>query len=245
MLARICNTCSTALSEASLATCLKLLSKLILCVLVLSGCTIILPPAPGDSGYGAVSPESMRAPPPNAGGIYQPEYGLSLFSDRRASRVGDIVTIELEERTTSSKSADTAIKKDNDITFNEPNILGAPISVGDYSLATGISQERDFAGSATSDQSNRLDGSITVTVAEVLPNGLLRVQGEKWLTLNRGDEFIRVRGLIRPEDIDSNNSITSTKLADAHISYSGKGELADSNKLSWISRFFNNPLWPF
>ncbi len=219
--------------------------KLGLAALALSACTVIVPPAPGDRGYGAVSPEAMRAPPPNAGGIYQPDYGLSLFSDRRASRVGDIVTVRLQERTTSSKSADTAIKKDNDITFNEPNILGAPISIGDYSLETGVSQERDFAGSASSDQSNRLDGSITVSVAEVLPNGLLRVQGEKWLTLNRGDEFIRVRGLIRPEDIDSDNSITSTKLADAHISYSGKGELADANKLSWISRFFNNPLWPF
>ncbi|MFK7731991.1 MAG: flagellar basal body L-ring protein FlgH [Pseudomonadales bacterium] len=211
----------------------------------LGACTVILPPSPGDSGYGAVSPEDMRAPPPNAGGIYQPDYGLSLFSDRRASRVGDIVTIQLEERTTSSKSADTEIKKENDITFNEPTILGSTVSAGTYSLETGISQQRDFGGSAKSDQSNRLDGSITVSVAEVLPNGLLRVQGEKWLTLNRGDEFIRVRGLIRPEDIDATNSITSTKLADAHISYSGRGELADSNKLSWISRFFNNPIWPF
>ncbi|MEM8499676.1 MAG: flagellar basal body L-ring protein FlgH [Pseudomonadota bacterium] len=216
-----------------------------LAFLMLGACTVILPPSPGDSGYGAVSPEAMRAPPPNAGGIYQPEYGLSLFSDRRASRVGDIVTIELQERTTSSKSADTEIKKENDITFNEPTILGSTVSAGTYSLETGVSQQRDFGGSAKSDQSNRLDGNITVSVAEVLPNGLLRVQGEKWLTLNRGDEFIRVRGLIRPEDIDSNNSIVSTKLADAHISYSGRGELADSNKLSWISRFFNNPIWPF
>lgn len=211
----------------------------------LSACTVILPPTPGDPGYTAVSAKDMQAPPPNDGGIFQPDHGLSLFSDRRASRVGDIVRIVLQERTTSSKSADTEISKENDISFNEPTILGSTVSAGTYSLETGVTQDRDFSGSASSDQSNRLDGSITVSVAEVMPNGLLRVQGEKWLTLNRGDEFIRVRGLIRPEDIDSSNSIASTKLADAHITYSGRGELADSNKLSWISRFFNNPIWPF
>ncbi len=211
----------------------------------LSACTVVMPPSPGDPLYAPANPTAKDAAPANDGGIYRPGHSLSLFSDRRASRVGDIVTILLQERTTSSKSADTEISKGNDITFNEPNILGAPVSAGDYSLETGISQSREFGGEASSDQSNRLDGSIAVTVSEVLPNGLLRVQGEKWLTLNRGDEFIRVRGMIRPEDIDSSNTIASTKLADAHISYSGRGELADANKLSWISRFFNNPIWPF
>ena len=214
-------------------------------VLASTACTVIMPPSPGDVRYAPVEVEKLQPPAPNPGGIYQPEHGLSLFADRRASRVGDIITIVLTEQTRSSKSADTEVKKDSSTDFNEPSILGAPVSAGAHSLLTNIAQNRSFKGGAKSDQSNSLNGSITVTVAQVLPNGLLKVRGEKWLTLNRGDEFIRVSGLIRPEDITADNSIPSTKLADARISYAGRGELADSNKIGWIARFFNHPIWPF
>jgi len=71
------------------------------------------------------------------------------------------------------------------------------------------------------------------------------VRGEKWITLNRGDEYIRISGIIRPEDVSQENTISSTKLANARISYSGTGELAESQSMGWVSRFFNNPLWPF
>lgn len=210
-----------------------------------SACTVILPPAPGDQRYAPVEVEKMQPPAPNPGGIYQPEYGLALFADRRAAKVGDIITIVLAEQTKSSKSADTQLGKDSSTGFNEPSILGQAVSAGPYSLLTNIDQKRAFKGKAKSDQSNSLNGSITVTVSEVMPNGLLRVRGEKWLTLNRGDEFIRVSGMIRPEDITADNSIPSTKLADARISYAGRGELADTNKIGWIARFFNHPIWPF
>ena len=82
-------------------------------------------------------------------------------------------------------------------------------------------------------------------VAEVLPNGLLLVQGEKWMNFNRGEEYLRVSGLVRPEDVDAYNSVSSLRLADARISYSGTGELADSNTPSWLSRFFFHPVMPF
>lgn len=220
-------------------------SCFLLIVLGLNGCSMIMPPSRGDEEYAPVKIEAMKPPAANAGGIYQPEHGLALFSDRRATHVGDIVTIILREQTSSSKSADTSLSKETGLSFDEANILGVPITAGAYSMDTSLAQTRDFSGGAKSDQSNRLDGSITVSVAEVLPNGLLRVQGEKWLNLNRGDEFIRVEGLIRPEDISAENSIMSTKLANARISYSGRGELADSNKVAWITRFFNSKLWPF
>jgi flagellar L-ring protein precursor FlgH len=90
-----------------------------------------------------------------------------------------------------------------------------------------------------------LKGSITVTVAKIMPGGNLYVQGEKWIKINQGDEYIRVRGIIRPTDITRSNTVLSTQLADARISYGGTGTLAQSNSAGWLSRFFLSPLWPF
>ena len=93
--------------------------------------------------------------------------------------------------------------------------------------------------------SNSLSGNITVTVHDVLPNGVLMVKGEKWLTLNQGDEYIRISGMVRPQDIGSDNTVESTKLADARIAYSGTGSVNDSNVMGWMSRFFIGAIWPF
>ncbi len=218
---------------------------LVLVLVGLQACTIMPDPISNDPAYAPVMTASMVPPIINKGGIYQPGYSQGLFADRRAMRVGDILSVVLDERTNSSKSADTEVKKDNSITFDESTLLGKGVSFGDYSLGTALSQERDFSGESSSDQSNSLSGSIAVTVAEVLPNGLMVVRGEKWMTLNRGEEFIRVSGLVRPEDVQPDNSVSSTRLADARITYSGTGDLADSNKQGWASRFFNTEFWPF
>jgi flagellar L-ring protein precursor FlgH len=84
-----------------------------------------------------------------------------------------------------------------------------------------------------------------VQVARVLPNGNLIVQGEKWLALNKGEEFIQLRGIVRPEDISANNTIVSTLVADARISYGGTGMIDRANSPGWFSKFFNSPLNPF
>ena len=94
-------------------------------------------------------------------------------------------------------------------------------------------------------QSNLLEGDITVTVVEVLPNGYLMVRGEKRIGINQGNEYIRLSGIVRPIDIDSTNTILSTRLADPTIIYVGDGVLADSNEMGWLSRFFVSGLFPF
>ena len=181
-----------------------------------------------------------------SGSLYEAGYAGSLFSDRRAMRVGDILTIMLDERTTSSKKTETEIKKENDVQFNAGTVFGRPVTYnGDEILSANVTQDREFKGDAESDQSNRLQGSITVTVAEVLPNGLLAVRGEKWMTLTQGEEFIRIKGLVRQEDINPDNTISSTKLADARITYSGTGEFADASKQGWLTKFFNSKWWAF
>jgi flagellar L-ring protein precursor FlgH len=90
-----------------------------------------------------------------------------------------------------------------------------------------------------------LQGAIAVQVAKVLPNGNLVVQGEKWIKLNQGDEFIQLRGIIRPEDISPLNTIPSSLVADARISYGGTGIIEEANTPGWLTRFFTSPLNPF
>jgi len=107
-----------------------------------------------------------------------------------------------------------------------------------------LSNGAEFDGAANSDQSNQLQGNITVTVTDVLPNGLLEVRGEKWLQLNRDKEFIRISGLVRKEDIAPDNTIASTRVADVRIAYSGTGTLADTNSPGILSRFFVSRWWP-
>ncbi len=213
--------------------------------LLLQACSIGPEAMPDDPAYAPVITASTAIPQPNKGGIYQPDYSVALFEDRRAARVGDILSIILSERTQSSKTADTEIKKENSLKFNAGTVLGTIPTYGDYSMNMDVTQDRELKGEAQSDQSNSLNGSIAVTVSEILPNGLLVIRGEKWMTFNSGDEFIRVRGLVRPEDIQPDNTVLSTRLADARITYSGKGDLADSNRHGWGSRFFNSEYWPF
>jgi flagellar L-ring protein precursor FlgH len=200
---------------------------------------------PGDPAF---APLAASAPAPdfrNQGGVQYASFGTSLFSDRRAMRVGDIITIRLRERTQASKDADTEITKDQNIEVAPGAvIMGEDMPIGDVDLTTTLDATRDFNGEAESSQSNSLDGSIAVTVTEVMPNGLLRVRGEKWLQLNRGSEFIRLTGMLRQEDIALDNSVASTKLADARISYSGTGEFAQSNNMGWLGKFFNSGWWP-
>jgi flagellar L-ring protein FlgH len=219
-------------------------------LLAVAGCTIGPDPKPGDPAYAPVAAPAMLPQQPNQGGIYRADStvslgGLSLFEDKRAHRIGDVITVVLTESTTSSKKADTAIKKDDKINIDAGIVLGAQPKIGGVNMSTSVNPSRDFGGAASSDQSNKLLGSIAVMVADVMPNGLLEVRGEKWMTLNRGEEFIRLRGYVRPEDVLPDNSVPSTKIADVRITYSGNGELAEANKQGWLSRFFSSQYWPF
>lgn len=179
-------------------------------------------------------------PPTTSGGLFRSGYGGSLVQDKRAVRVGDILTIVLQESTQSSKSAGTSFGKSSSIDVPIPTILNKEYD----RLNSSASAERDFDGSAKSSQQNTLRGSIAVTVHKVLPNGTLLVKGEKSLRLNQGDEFIRLTGLVRVDDINRNNQVSSQNVANANISYAGRGVLNDSNSAGWLTRFFTHPIFP-
>ena len=190
------------------------------------------------------------APPPAAepapGAIFQSGREVAWLEDLKAHRVGDIITIRLQEATQASKTSSTKTKKDTSVANAAPTLLGRGVTSGGTPLlANSLDGTQQFQGDGSSSQSNSLDGSITVTVIDRLPNGNLVLQGEKWLTLNQGDEFIRITGVVRPSDIGTDNTVTSDKIANARISYSGRGTLANTNRAGWLARFFNSPWMPF
>ncbi len=207
--------------------------------LSLSACSVM--PEASAPGYESVEPVAMVRPEQNTGGLYQAGYDLVLFEDLRASRVGDIIQVLLVEQTDAVKSSKTEIDKDSKSSLPTPTILGRTSK--DFGL--DIDSGHEFEGEGKSNQSNRLSGSIAVTVSQVLPNGNLRVQGEKWIQINQGSEYIRLKGIVRPSDVRSDNTVFSTHVADAKISYGGKGALSEANTTGWAIRFFMSPLWPF
>lgn len=185
-------------------------------------------------------------PAPIDGAIYAAGTDVALFEDLKARRIGDLLTIVLQESTSASKSASTKTKKDSTVDLPGPTLLGRAVTRnGRALLENSLEGTREFDGQGSSSQSNNLTGNITVTVVNRLPNGNLVVQGEKWLRLNQGDEFVRITGVIRPYDIQQDNTVTSDRVADARISYGGKGMVASSNRAGWLSRFFNSGLYPY
>lgn len=187
--------------------------------------------------YEPVLPPAPIVHAPANGAIFQAASGYApLTSGQRAAMIGDIVTIVLVERTQAAKSNAASLDRDGEIGLTPP-------TTGPLSLFTpsdvAMGGDQSFGGKGEATQSNRLTGEISVTVAVVYPNGNMLVRGEKLVTLNRGDEFIRISGLIRPADIGPDNRIASTRVADARITYSGKGQLARASQQGWLQRFFS------
>ena len=172
--------------------------------------------------------------------------GLRLYQDNKAREVGDLLTIELVERTTSRSVAQTSVTKDAGIAMGAPTIAGVPITYNGQSiLEAEVEGSRDFAGVGNSTQANQLDGDITVTVVRNLGNGNLLVSGEKMMRLNQGDELVQVQGIVRVADIGPDNRIPSNRVGEARIVYGGRGTLARSNAMGWLGRFFNSAAFPY
>lgn len=196
--------------------------------------------------YAATLPEEPPEVRVATGSIYQANHDVSLFENSVAGRVGDILTIHLIESTAASKKSSTNTKKATNGSIGVTNIFGrVPTIKGVNPLQAGMADSSDFTGEGNSAQSNSLAGDITVTVAKRYANGNLAIRGQKWLTLNQGQEFVRIQGIVRQADIQPDNTVASTKVANATISYGGQGALADANAKGWLSRFFDSPLTPF
>ncbi|KKI20605.1 flagellar basal body L-ring protein FlgH [Sphingomonas sp. Ag1] len=176
------------------------------------------------------------APAPATGAIFQAADGYAaLHEGWRARRVGDPLTIVLVERTAASKSSTSKLDSGGGFGITPPTT--GPLNLFNTTDASA-SGNRNFAGTGTAGQANSLSGEISVTVAQVYSNGTMLVQGQKRVTLNRGDEFIQIKGLVRTADVDRDNRVASTRVADAQIAYTGKGDVARAGRQGWLSRFF-------
>ncbi len=212
---------------------------------MISGCTALHEARPGDPEYAPLPPSAMSKPKANDGSIYQDGYAMTLFETVKAKRIGDILTVMLQEKTNAVARVQSAANKKSSMDVDPTSVLGAqPFkTVGGKILSSNSA--KSVVGDGQSMQNNNITGDISVTVVDILPNGNLVVRGEKWIMINQAKEFIRLKGIVRQEDVAPDNTIASTRIADARISYSGVGHLSDTSKVNWLERFFLSVIWPF
>ncbi len=176
-----------------------------------------------------------------------------LFADTKAKQIGDIVTVQLEEDFESTNSATTGISKDSEIDLGVTTVLGLP---NDYGMTNFLglgnafdpnvqaSSSRSTNGSGTTTRGGTMTGTLAAIIKEVLPNGVLRIEGRRTVTVNNEDQMMVLTGLIRRVDIGFDNTISSQKIANATIAYTGKGVISDEQNVGWLMRFFAW-IWPF
>jgi flagellar L-ring protein FlgH len=187
----------------------------------------------------------------NPGSLFDPGQSEFLFDDNRASRVGDIVMVEVSEKTIGKHKADTSSKKtgDNDYSVTalpKNGIYGLLGKLGGAENGTEIttSSKSDLSTTGETKAESNLTTTVAARVIRILPGRVLQVEGARQLRINAETQILVVRGLVRQRDINSKNTIPSSYLADARIEVYGQGELADRQKSGWMTRFVNN-IWPW
>jgi flagellar L-ring protein FlgH len=164
-------------------------------------------------------------------GVYAP-----LTSGSRATQVGDVLTILLVERLQAQKQNSAGTQRGGKVGLTPPTT--GPLSLFVPS-DINMGGDQSFKGKGEAAQSSQLTGELSVTIAAVYPNGTMLVKGEKTLTLNRGDDRMQFSGIVRPADISADNRVVSSRVADATIRYTGKGEIARASRQGWLQRFFS------
>lgn len=157
-------------------------------------------------------------------GTYRP-----LTSDRKAFRVGDLLTVNVFENSSATTSSDTTTQRKNGLDAS----LGTSAINGGRLLSGSASVGGTFEGGGTTQRANRLLATITVSVREVLPNGDLKVAGEQNLTVNREEHKVKLEGRVRPQDVSADNVVLSTRLADARLFYAGDGDVSERSRRAW------------
>jgi flagellar L-ring protein precursor FlgH len=202
------------------------------------------PPPPGAAMVAAApgDPLLVAGPQPSApvaspGAIFQAGSLYSgLVTGTRARQLGDMVTIILTEATTTSKSTTGSTKRSGSASITPPT--AGPLNFLNPE-ALKAAAEGSFTGGGNAAQQSRLNGAIAVTIAAIYPNGTAEVVGEKQMMFSQGEEWVQFAGRIRLIDIDADNRIASSQVANARIIYSGKGAVQQASRPGWLSRFFN------
>lgn len=185
--------------------------------------------------------------------------GASLFEDKKARRVNDLVTIIINESTAAQKKASSASARDSSSDYgltnffgmnNDFNIQNLPLLNGFYrgenifSPNVSGSARSNFKGDGNTSRTGTITGTITAKVVEVLPNGNLVLESRKEIIVNNEKEILVFRGIVRPDDIAPNNTVLSQYVADAQIFLVGEGTIGDKQSQGWLVRFLDK-IWPF
>ncbi len=173
----------------------------------------------------------------NNGAIYQTAAYRPLFEDRRARHVGDVLTVVINERTQAGKEASSSSAKTGAVDSSISAVSGLPLKTF-QGLGVKASSSTEHDDESKLDSSNTFSGSVTVTVIEVLSNGNLVVSGEKQIALDKGVEYIRLSGVIWPDDIRVRNTVSSTQMADARLEYRTSAKFDSAEVAGWLARFF-------
>ena len=191
-------------------------------------------------------PQDMQfvAPSNNSGSIFNSAQGNLFSMETKAQEVGDIITVAFAESFQATKSQNAATSRSLDSSLSLPGVMDLIIpdrtNAADLSTDLAATTENSFSGSGSTAQSNSLTGQVSVHVVRVFRNGNLEILGQKKLTLNNGDEYIRVHGIVRPKDVDAENVVSSDRIANANIQYIGAGELDSPSKKGWYTKILEN-----
>jgi flagellar L-ring protein precursor FlgH len=234
----------------------------VFCVIFLTACA-----GPVNEPSSVVNQEAaLRLPPVETypepvvyseGSLFSEAARMDLFSDKKARRVGDIVTINIVENSRASKNATTTTGRSNSITAatrgllgyeNPANIpaIGNVFDSAGFNNAMGIdaSYESAFSGRGTTARTETMTARMSARVIQVLPDGNLVIRGSQEILVNNEKQYITVQGVVRPSDIDADNTVLSTYMADSRIDYSGRGDISRKQREGWLSRFLD-VVWPF
>jgi flagellar L-ring protein precursor FlgH len=185
-------------------------------------------------------PETIVANTGNpSGGIFQPAGYRPLFEDRKPRYVGDILTIQINERLNASQKANSSTERTSEFEAGFPGLYGV-LGTRIKPLNATASASNTFDGKGETASSNLFTGSITVTVLEVLANGNLVVAGEKQIGIRQNSEVLKFKGVVNPNNIRPGNVVDSTQVADARLDYRGGGAIEEAQIQGWLTRFFNS-----
>jgi flagellar L-ring protein precursor FlgH len=176
------------------------------------------------------------------GSLFSQSSSFLASGDRRASGVGDILTVVLTETTQSTTQSKSSVSRDGSHTLGLPtplsNVLGKGGLLSSVLADNAISAKHKYDGSGVSEQSNKMTGSVSSVITRIFPNGNFYISGIKQVTTNGGEDYVRLTGIIRPHDINSNNTIESKRIANAKIAFVSGGDVSDASKQGWLGRFF-------
>ncbi|WP_203140834.1 flagellar basal body L-ring protein FlgH [Marinobacter mangrovi] len=203
-------------------------------------------PDPDDPYFATSEPGAVPMDAAPTGSIYVPGQTPSLYVERSHFQVGDIISVELQESTKATKKGSTSLKKTSEFNLDPIGVPGGNLEIGGNEVKLNVDQQQKFEGDGSATQSNGFQGELTVAVMKVMRNNNLLVRGDKWMLINNGKEYIRLTGVIRAKDVGPDNTIKSSKIANARIEYSGTGSLANSQRQGWFADKLNDPdIWPF